>query len=208
MRQLDQALVQFFLQPGYLWLQGQDSLAKHMKTHRDVQTSTMKQAVWRLRLVSDLYHVIFFIVCFNTFLSLLTYWPVAGARVQRAASLLRIHGDAQCWFRHLVTELGREAAFKLCSVRGGKELIVSLLTRSNKSRSSSFRQICSPCSLTEGSLVVLSTQCSTAAPQGCVCTEGWGLAHRWRTGWMAVCTLEQEPSLAELLKPSFWDCTL
>lgn len=25
---------------------------------------------------------------------------------------------------------------------------------------------------------------------------------------MAVCRLEQEPSLSELLKPSLWDCTL
>lgn len=26
--------------------------------------------------------------------------------------------------------------------------------------------------------------------------------------WMVVCRLEQEPSLPELLKASFWDCTL
>lgn len=71
----------------------------------------------------------------------------------------------------------------------------------------------SPCSITEGFLAVLSTHSSTAAaaPRCCVWTEGWGLA-RWQpvraAEWMAVCRLEQESSLSELLKPSFWDCTL
>lgn len=74
-------------------------------------------------------------------------------------------------------------------------------------------RICSPCNLTEATFAVLSTHRSTAtaAPQDGVWTGGWGLAHRWLVGmaeWTAVCRLEQEPSLSELLKASFWDCTL
>jgi len=70
-------------------------------------------------------------------------------------------------------------------------------------------QISSPCSLTEGSFVVLSTHRSTAAaaPQDCVWTDGAGLAHRRlvsEADWMAVCRSEPEPLLSELLKASFW----
>lgn len=64
--------------------------------------------------------------------------------------------------------------------------------------------------------MVLSTHLSTAtaaaaAPQVGVWTDGWGLAHRWlveMAEWTAVCRLEQELSLSELLKAPFWDCTL
>ncbi len=139
------------------------------------------------------------------------YWPITRAGVQWAASLFCIHGGAECGFRKVVMELGRRSVFRSCWVSGGEAFIISVLTQWDEIKRTSLRRgIFSPCSLTEGSLVVLSTHRSTAAPQDCVWTDGWGLDHRWPVRlaeWIVVCRLE-EPSLSELLTPSFWDCTL
>lgn len=137
------------------------------------------------------------------------------------ASLFCIHGGAECWLRNVVMELCRQGGTRSCSVSGGKALNISVLTSYDETNTEHFQgdeeshcdcmtRVCSPCSPTVGSFVVLSTHRSTAdaAPQYCVWTDGWALAQRWlcrEAEWMAVCRLEQEPSLSELLKPLLWN---
>lgn len=194
-RQLDQAFLEVLFQPGHLRLQGQDRLTKHKRMQILKSICT---------LVNNL----------NTDCSIayiLTYY-----RSKDTVGCLSLVHPWWCWVQ---VQIRGDGAGKAWCVQilsdqwwGSVHHFSTDQVRSNNKRLS-LGLICSPCSLTEGSLVVLSTHRSTAAaaPQDCVWTDGWGLAHRWllmHAEWMVVCRLEQEPSLPELLKASFWDCTL
>lgn len=152
----------------------------------------------------------------GSYLLLSTRWPVTGAGVQRGAALRRIHAGAERRFRFMVMELGLCGVFRTClscdeaeseffrNAHDWSDLKVWTWLQNISCYPEGF---CSPCSPTEATLVVLSTHSSTAAPLLGVWTDGWGLSHRCPVT-TAVCRLEQEPSLSELLKASFWECAL